>query len=419
MPSSSPLAVTTLRGGWKETETKVISINREDNNEAVMYFKLLIELSYCDSYIHDEDGDLLDREARVELAKVANEFEFGDCIEQCITSLCGEESTLAEQILFLEEQIPTALQGREVVLKYRERMTKAVVDGGLGPVCNFFDQGRVIISAGAVLEKSFYQWLPLKPHIRALSIETMSSLMMSDKLECSTESEAYYLLCAWLSQSSDVKRLYGGNGALFHAFSGMLRFQHMSLNFLACIVSCCPFALQSGQMASLLRSGLVLRDDGSKRVAVQNKTDVCFRDRGKGDGSWTFEAKILLEDVVKLEKGQNLLKVLGLAPALFYFLRFQYNGKNCLCPYTQFEMPFLQGKRLKGELSMMWNIAMQGSVCLGPYRTPTKDFYSSKAWGELDAFNGRSWEDVISEGSPFFTNGEMAVTIILKAKGQE
>lgn len=127
-----------LRGGWKETETKVISINREDDNEAVMYFKLLIELSYCDSYIHDEDGDLLDREARVELAKIANEFEFGNCIEQCITSLCGEESTLAEQILFLEEQIPTALQGREVVLKYRERMNKAVVKGDLGFVANFF-----------------------------------------------------------------------------------------------------------------------------------------------------------------------------------------------------------------------------------------------------------------------------------------
>jgi hypothetical protein len=47
---------------------------------------MMVELSYAESYTHDDGGDQLNQDTRVHLALVANEFEFLACIDECVLS---------------------------------------------------------------------------------------------------------------------------------------------------------------------------------------------------------------------------------------------------------------------------------------------------------------------------------------------
>jgi hypothetical protein len=78
---------------------------------------------------------------------------------------------MEEEILCLEEEIPAGLQGRPVVLQWKSKIVEAIVGGELGPVYQFFEEGR---ESTEVMNCSlFYEVLPLKSHIKALSAETM------------------------------------------------------------------------------------------------------------------------------------------------------------------------------------------------------------------------------------------------------
>jgi hypothetical protein len=144
-----------LRGGFKEKDTKVICITRKDD-EDLKYFKLLLELSYAPSYTHDDQGAELDRDTRLRLALMANEYEFNACINECVASL-REGLELEEQILCLGVEL-SALQGRECLKEWKATMSEAVAAGGLGPVRGFFEEGPLLQEG----PNHFYRVVPLK-----------------------------------------------------------------------------------------------------------------------------------------------------------------------------------------------------------------------------------------------------------------
>jgi hypothetical protein len=146
-----------LRSGFKEKETKVICITRQDE-EDLLHFKLLLELSYSSSYTHDDEGVELDKDTRLRLALVANEFEFEECMNQCVASL-REVLGLEEQIMCVEVEL-AALHGRECLKEWKETASAA-----LGPVREFFEEGPVL--KAATNGKDFYEVVPLKAVIKA------------------------------------------------------------------------------------------------------------------------------------------------------------------------------------------------------------------------------------------------------------
>lgn len=105
-----------LLGGFKEKDTKVICITLEDD-ENLRCFKLLLELSYAPSYIHDDEGAMLDRGTRLSLAYMANEYEFNACIDECVASL-REGLELEEQIMYVEVNL-AAFHGRECITTWK------------------------------------------------------------------------------------------------------------------------------------------------------------------------------------------------------------------------------------------------------------------------------------------------------------
>lgn len=216
-------------------------------------------------------------------------------------------------------------------------------------------------------EKSFYELLTLKPHIRALSIETMTAFLMSKKLDCSEENEVYYLLCAWFCQSSDVKRLYRGQETLFPVLSEKIHFQHMTADFLACLESCCPFAVQSGLIPTFFRVSYICDDKVSKSVAKRDGIDLGPPDRGVGGGEFFLETKFLLEDLVKLKKGEHLFKVVGLA--FPFSLQIGREIGNTFGVWCGVLMPDIQGGSFKEPFQR--HVGFQYSLQVGSVKMPS------------------------------------------------
>jgi hypothetical protein len=136
---------------------------------------------------------MLDRDTRLRLALVANEYEFNACIDECVASL-REGLELEERIMYVEVKL-AAFHGRECITMWKTTVLEAIVAGGLGPVHQLFEEG--------VQEhfNNFYEVVPLQVVIKALPVEAMEALLGSDKLSLQVEDEAYYLLGAWLDQS--------------------------------------------------------------------------------------------------------------------------------------------------------------------------------------------------------------------------
>jgi hypothetical protein len=400
-----------LQGGWSETESRVINITREDD-EDLKSFKQLLELSYTGSYIHDSDGVPLDRETRLRIAMVANEFEFGRAIDECVASL-REGLTLEEEILCLEEEIPAGLQARPVVLQWKSKVLESIVGGELGPVHHFFEEAREWTDE--VDESLFYEVLLLKQHIKVLSVETFGELLGSDALQVQKEEEAYYLLGAWLHQSPHVHE--EERVAVYNTLVGNIRFHHISSDFLACVVACCPLATASGMALSFLQSAFVYRNV-KKSLAEESEADLGAVDRGGGDEEWVFASRLMLEDVIKLEKGSEIYHHLGLAGGLSVAVNVVHEEEpETVGVYACFMLPHPVHESFNECLER--RIGFRVSTELGSEVMTFSYLHKyNHSWGEGDFF-GKPWEEVVYANSPYFQDGALAVKITVKKIGTE
>jgi len=92
---------------------------------------------------------------------------------------------------------------------------------------------------------AFYEILPLRDDVKTLSTKMMEVLLGSETLQLWSENDAYYFLCAWLSQTPRLSN-EKERRALFQRLLPQLRFHHMSIDFLGAVVSACPYANASG-----------------------------------------------------------------------------------------------------------------------------------------------------------------------------
>ena len=118
----------------------------------------------------------------------------------------------------------------------------------LGPVAGMFEEGAVIDNT-----------LPLRADVKQLSLLVFERLLGSDALQLQLENEAYALVRAWVYQSPHARRSPYRHG-LFHGLAPLLRYHHMTHNFLVNVVCRCPLMEESGLLIPVVRRAFVQRD---------------------------------------------------------------------------------------------------------------------------------------------------------------
>jgi len=130
----------------------------------------------------------------------------------------------------------------------------------------------------------------------------MKVLLGSETLQLRSENDVYYLLCAWLSQSqrfSDEQE----RCALFVQLLPLLRFYHMSQDFLCSVVSACPYANAASLLPYIMRCSHARRTEPSS-LSKEDREDAKMgsKDRSKGTLQGTYRFMINLADLLPLAK---------------------------------------------------------------------------------------------------------------------
>jgi hypothetical protein len=94
----------------------------------------------------------------------------------------------------IDELAPRKMQGETAEEEKREALRQAGDALGmvLGPVDGLFGEGTTRTGLACLEKGAFYKLLPLR------------ALLGSDGLQLRSENDAYYLLCAWFTQSTSI-----------------------------------------------------------------------------------------------------------------------------------------------------------------------------------------------------------------------
>lgn len=254
-------AVLSARSVWFEEalhgqsykRTGRIDLNLENEQEAED-FKLLIKLSYTNSYTHD-DGVLLPHAIRLRLAVLAHSFKMEDCTTECLGSLTA--GILLEEVITCMDGIPAHLLHHHAIATLKQNVITALAGGieeraaaidklalekkerehagqpvndllalmaehkrviacagdalavRLGPVDGLFEPGPCVFSDAQEGSVSLYKLLPLAPVVRVLGPKAFEAVLCSDALQCYSENDTYFLLTSWLELSPNCPKGYG------------------------------------------------------------------------------------------------------------------------------------------------------------------------------------------------------------------
>ena len=222
-----------LGGEWIEAAERRVELTVADEQE-LEDLKLLIKLSYSETYTHD-NGLLLLLAMRLRLAACADGLEFVEAVDQIVASLA--EGLDFEGALACMAGLPPALEAHPGIAPARRGMAtslalgigqregktgdaaKQELEAGvealakcLGPVAGMFEEGVMKLASTT---------LPLRADVKQLSAAVFKRLLASDALHLQLENEAFALLVAWLRQSP---RARGKCGALFKELAPLLRY---------------------------------------------------------------------------------------------------------------------------------------------------------------------------------------------------
>lgn len=291
-----------LDGGWTEAAERRVELVVDDE-QAVEDLRLLIKLAYSDSYTHD-GGQLLPLDTRLRLAALADALEFVEAADQVLKSLPlglglegGGVTCLGDLPPVLEahpdlaairqQVIPIVIKGIEDWEETEADETEALVQRAvdalaryLGPVHEMFEQRAT----------SHANCLPLRKDVVQLPLCVFKRLLTSEALQLQSENEAYRLLQERLMYVSRRAAGPASRDAVYKDLAPLLRYPHMTPDFLLNVVAACPMRVRSGlssvTMGRAARAALV-------------------EDRGvpSSEARWQIEASLSLEEVMQLEPG--------------------------------------------------------------------------------------------------------------------
>ena len=272
----------------------------------------------------------------------------------------------------------------------------------LGPVAGMFEEGEELVDDLT---------LALRDVVKQLSLSVFKRLLSSEALQLQLENEAYTLLCAWLWQSPHA---LGKEHALFKELAPLLRYHHMTADFVANVVATCYFMEESKLLPSVVRSALVQRE---ANVGIIEKKEVergrCDRGVGTSQASWGVEAPFTLE-VAALGHNRRIKKWCGLVAGYPAALRVARDEGNMLGLYFNIDIAPTPTD-LQGALSA--GVALKVDWIFTPnIKTSFFNYFADgvyRAWGFGDIFR-KPWAEAVREGSQHFPNGTLEIKATVK-----
>ena len=306
-------------------------------------------------------------------------------------------------------------------------MSKALRQAGealgkaLGSVDKIFEEGAFI--TGSPLLRSHkrfavYKLLSLPAAIKDLSAEVMEVLLASETLQLRSENNAYYLLCAWLSQSPQFWKI-SERQARSKQLLPLLRFHHMSRDFLGAVVSACPYANAPDLLRRIMRRSHAPRAVPFSQAEIE-RYGVKFgkRDRSLGDLSCHFYCKLEVADLLFAEESEVKL---GLAVGFPIMVSVKHEVEGTMGLFVDAEMPSEEESDADGEdrryAGFEFSIKAGGRTLRGKFFID-----GERVWGWGDLFR-KPLEEVVCSESPYFSNGvlemEMTATPIQREEEEE
>jgi hypothetical protein len=169
----------------------------------------------------------------------------------------------------------------------------------LGPVAGMFEAGP---GRGD---------LPLREEVLALPLCVLKRLLGSEALQLQSENEAFALPVAWVKQSPLCPE--DDEQEVFEQLVPLLRYHHMTSDFLAAVVSDCVYLKSSDLLFPVLRSAIWQRGMPAN-VLDEQDVERGGRDRGvpPAEAVWEVSASFTLEEVAALERGIAVFRWCGL-----------------------------------------------------------------------------------------------------------
>jgi hypothetical protein len=406
-----------LSGDWAEAAEQRVELTVE-NEQAVEEVKLLIKLSYSDSYTRD-DGRLLPVDVRMRLGVRADSLEFVEAVDEVVKSL-PLELDFAGAVTCLE-QLPMALETHRDMAAVRSQVVAALIKGieerngktdeeavalmqrgvnalakYLGPVAQMFEETTDLST----------MYLPLRKNVKQLPYCVFKRLLASEALQVQLENEVYTLGVAWLQQSSSVDPY-----SAVRDLAPLLRYHHMTPDFLANVVCRCPFINSSGLLPLVLQSALVHREVSPTLLEAQG---VARGGRNRGvppsEARWELKASFTLEELTALPPEQmHVDKGCGVVAGYSAALGVRYeSATNSVGAYLHLCLP-KSPQSLEGGAAA--GVGLKVGMELAPDVTiDLVHFFknSSRKCGSPDAFN-KSWGEVVREDSLHFPGGKLEI----------
>lgn len=256
--------------------------------------------------------------------------------------------------------------------------------------------------------------MPLLDTVKRISPDVFKRLLASEKLQLQSENEAYHLCTAWLWQSPHVSD--STRGGLFKEMAPLLRYYHMSTDYLANIVSQCRLMKNSRLLPEAMLSALVQREASTAAVQADNVA------RGKRnragaifDAKWRLLVSFPLNKLAALEPDEEKLRwcglVAGYAAALWVQRR---QDGDTLAAFLKIHLPAYSPLT---EGSPSTGVALKMEMTLTPdVKKEQYRFFSDAthvSWGWFNIF-GKPWAEAVHEGSPHFPDGKLEVHATVK-----
>lgn len=267
-----------LSGDWVESKERRVELVVHDEQE-LEDLKLLLKLSCTPDYTRD-GGKLLPFDVRVRMAVVADSFVFAEAVDQIIASL-PLDADFEHAVAFVDGRLLPTLEHHPGIAKARKGMYGALTRGitmsqfgpgnqeersaaaaagvtalakCLGPIGGLIQAMDSANSISRLLASVEVENIISEKIKLFLPFSIFKLLLSSDALQLTSENEAYTLLTAWLGPlSSDQEEK-------FKELAPLLRYHHMSPDFLATIVSQCPYMKSSGLLHAVVRASSAQRN---------------------------------------------------------------------------------------------------------------------------------------------------------------
>jgi hypothetical protein len=304
-------------------------------------------------------------------------------------------------------ELPPALEGHPGMAAVRKE-AETVLGKYLGPVVGMFVEAAARLINGS---------LPLRDEVKEMPARAFEALLKSESLQLQSENEPYSLLVAWLQQSphmTDSAR----RAAIFKELAPLLRYHHMTPDFLANIVSQCPLMNDPGLLRSVMHAAFVQRDalpsllKGKGVAEGSSNRGVAF-----SAARWEVKASFTLEEVAALQADENVIKWCGLVAGYEAGLSVQrWKDGDTLGAFLRISIPTPENA-LEGAPAA--GVGLKFELTLSPdVKREFSHYFTGLGFGYRDFFD-KPWAESVREGSPHFPGGKLEVkaSVQLAVKG--